>query len=138
MNEPAVTDRIVKALCGTSCTHARKRHSGKFGSGEPDVTGCCIGRAFYIEVKMSRGELSQLQAHQLTNWREAGALTAMAIYDPPTKQLKVVRLCDSEAWEQFTGPRKVAELWETTAERAQVLSKYDWQEWLETNIGRKS
>ena len=115
MREPAVTDKIVKSLNAVYDCHARKRHSGKYGSGEPDVMGCYCGQAFFIEVKMLDGELTMLQANQLQLWQSARAITAVAIYDPKSKKFMFVRLdYDKEKWAQFIGPKKIKELWETT------------------------
>lgn len=137
MNEPAVTDKIVKGLNGASDTFARKRHSGKFGSGEPDITGCCLGKAFYIEVKMITGALTLLQAHQLTNWREAGAFTALAIYDPGLKLLKIIQPDESETWDQFVAPGIIKELWAESLGFIDNLSGFDWEGWVRTYVWRE-
>jgi len=104
VNENSVTAKIIKFMCSEPDCHARKRHGGRFGSGEPDIDGCVFGRAFKCEVKVTGGELTKLQATMLDRWRDAGADTTVAVYDRDAKQLRVVHLHDSERWIDLAGP----------------------------------
>lgn len=132
MKETEVTARIVKEINSHPAhCYAKKRHSGKFGSGDPDIAGVYLGRAFFIETKVVGGELTQLQAMQLTRWREVGAITALAVYSPETREIKFIMLHDSEQWENFTGHAKLSELLETTAAPWKPLKTLDISAWLE-------
>ncbi len=116
MKETQVTAKIVEAINSHPVhAYAKKRHSGKFGSGDPDINGVYLGRAFFIETKVVGGELTQLQAIQLTRWREAGAITALAVFNQDSREIKYIMLHDSERWDDFTGHAKLRVLLETTA-----------------------
>lgn len=127
MREPAITDKIVKALNGVEECRAKKKHSGKFGGGDPDVSGCFRGHAFFIEVKKLEGELTLLQADQLEKWRKAGALTFVGIYDTSAKLFMLIELDESESWDQFANKEGVHELWDESAERRLPLRDYPFE-----------
>ena len=130
MTEPVVSSKIVKMLnCVQKC-YAKKRFSGKFQSGEPDISGCYMGKLFLIEVKMIGGELTLLQSHQLEKWRESGARTHVAIYDPSDKNLKITSIHSSESWGNFAGRGKIKEAYRDSATPGQRLGKFDFHDWL--------
>ena len=131
MKETEVTAKIVKGLNSEADCYTKKRHSGKFGSGDPDLSGCFAGKSFHIETKVVGGELTQLQAIQLERWRKAGAATRLAIYDHKAKTLQVVELDDKEKWEDFTGHDKLKELIVTTAQRPLPFKDFNYQGLLE-------
>lgn len=106
MNENALTQKILKHMNAVPRCFARKRHGGKFGSGDPDIAGVIEGLAFFCEVKLESGTLTKLQAVMLDKWKSAGAETSLAIYDPIKKNLRVVtRLLDTY-WIAAEGPVK--------------------------------
>lgn len=131
MKETQITAKIVEHLNGIPGTFAKKRHSGKFGSGDPDIAGCHLGRAFVIETKVAGGELTQLQAIQLERWRKAGAINTLAVFLPETKVLRMITLHHTEKWADFTGHQKLKELIETSVANRYPLKGLDLQPWLE-------
>lgn len=126
MKETEVTARIARGLNGVMDCYARKRPSGKFSSGDPDLAGCFRGKAFFIETKVTGGELTELQAIQLEKWRKAGAKTMLAVYDKVTRVLKFIQLSDSEKWDDFSGHAKLVELFLTSVSFKQDLKKFDY------------
>jgi hypothetical protein len=85
MNENAVTAKVIKLLNSIDKCYARKRHGGIFSSGDPDIHACYKGRTVLIEMKLDGGTLSKLQAFQMSQWKKAGALVLLAVYDRCTK-----------------------------------------------------
>lgn len=131
MKEPQITAKIVAALNGVEDCFSKKRHSGKFGGGgEPDISGCFLGRSLFIETKMRDGALTLLQAAALERWRKSGAATFVAIYDPVDKLLKVVALDDHEEWEQFVGGKKIREIYDDSAVQKLPFAYFDFEQWL--------
>lgn len=127
MKEPQITAKIVAELNSVHDCYAKKRHSGKFGGGgEPDISGCFRGTAFYIETKMLEGAVTPLQAAALEKWRSSGAKTFVAIYDPKSKELKIISLDSSESWSDFPGNSGIRELWETSVSQKNTFSKFDF------------
>lgn len=90
MKEIEVTAKLVQKFNSVPGCRAKKRHSGKFGSGAPDFNGCYLGRTFFFETKMETGELSELQATDLDRWMAVGASTAVLIYFPGSKEILAV------------------------------------------------
>ena len=82
MHENRVTQRLIRALNTLSGCRAKKRHGGRFQSGEPDIAGVYGGHAFFIEVKMPKGKLTPLQGHELRLWAEARATSLVAVWSP--------------------------------------------------------
>jgi len=46
-------------------------------AGDPDLTGCYLGRHFELEVKTPAGALTRLQEARLAQWARVGAITAV-------------------------------------------------------------
>ena len=134
MREPAVTANIVKAFNTVPECRAKKKHSGKFGGGDPDLSGVYRGRAFFVEVKKLDGLLTELQAAELEKWREVGAAVFVGIYDPVTKKLAFVQLDASENWPQFARKGALHELWETSVTQHAPLREFDLLAWLESTV----
>jgi len=57
----------------------RKIHGGPSQRGIPDILGCYNGKFFAFEVKMPKGKLTELQAHNIDKIRESGGI-AKVIY----------------------------------------------------------
>ena len=104
MNENSITAKVIKLLNSVPGCFARKRHGGMFSSGDPDIGGVYKGRAFYIEMKVTGGKLSSLQADMMERWSAAGAYTAVGVYDYGTRILRVTRLPEGVAWGKYAGP----------------------------------
>ena len=102
MNENTITTKLIHALNTIPGCYAKKQHGGMFSSGEPDVNACYEGRALKIEVKVSGGCLSPLQAQQMQKWTNAGAIVLLAVYDYNTKLFSIH---SSALWELFAGER---------------------------------
>ena len=135
MKEPQITASIVAKLNGVEDCFAKKRHSGKFGGGgEPDISGCYLGRSLFIETKMYDGALTLLQAAALERWRKSGAATFVAIYDPVDKMLKIVALDGSESWEEFVGGKKIRELYDESVNSRYALRHFDFELWLTNEV----
>lgn len=57
----------------------RKVYGSVMGTrGEPDLDLCYHGQALKIELKAPGGSLTRLQAHRLSQWARAGAVTGVA------------------------------------------------------------
>jgi len=97
MNENAITARLIKHMNGIPGCFARKRHGGRFSSGDPDIAGVIDGRAFFVEVKLAGGGLSKLQAVMLDNWRRSGAYTSVVVYNGAAQGLLVTTLIGTPA-----------------------------------------
>ena len=109
MTENSITYKAIQLMNGVPGVFARKRHGGRFGSGDPDIAGVVNGNAFFCEMKVTGGELTKLQATMLDNWRKSGAKTYVAVYDFKTKDLRVISLHhyvddSGENWIDFAGP----------------------------------
>jgi len=109
MVENDVTQKILKMMCSVYGCFARKRHGGAYAQGDPDIAGVVFGRAFFCEMKVTGGELSKLQAEMLDRWAKAGAYTCVAVYDKPTKRLRIIQTStgvydeDGEKWRDLAG-----------------------------------
>ena len=78
MRESALVGAIVEALRATPGLIVRKRHGTGWGfAGDPDLTGCYLGRHFELEVKTPAGVLTRFQEARLAEWSRAGAITAV-------------------------------------------------------------
>jgi len=76
--ESALVAAIVEKLRATPGLVVRKRHGTAWGiAGDPDLTGCCLGRHFELEVKTPAGALTRLQEARLAQWARVGAITAV-------------------------------------------------------------
>ena len=98
MGENALTVKLIKRLNEISGCRARKRHGGKFQSGDPDVAVVYKGHAVYIEVKVLGGALTKLQAFQLARWAEAGATCLLVVFDEKTKLARVLEPDTEGLW----------------------------------------
>ena len=65
LKENDITARVIKMMCTVPGCFARKKFSGRFQSGDPDIAGVINGWAFFVEAKVVGGELSRLQAAML-------------------------------------------------------------------------
>lgn len=106
MNENAITQKVIGVLNGIADCRAKKRHGGKFQSGEPDIAGCFNGQAFFIEVKLKGGELTKLQATELDKWQDSRAKTAVAVWMPESKNFYLVTAdqFSHDRWIDRAGP----------------------------------
>jgi hypothetical protein len=78
VRESALVAAIVEALRATPGLVIRKRHGTAWGfAGDPDLTGCYLGRHFELEVKTPAGALTRLQEARLAEWARAGAITSV-------------------------------------------------------------
>jgi len=78
VRESALVSAIVEALRAAPGLVVRKRHGTAWGvAGDPDLTGCYLGRHFELEVKTPAGVLTRLQEARLAEWSRAGAITAV-------------------------------------------------------------
>ena len=78
VRESALVAAIVEALRAAPGLVIRKRHGTAWGfAGDPDLTGCYLGRHFELEVKTPTGALTRLQEARLAEWSRAGAITAV-------------------------------------------------------------
>lgn len=77
-----------------------------FSSGDPDINGCYKGRALKIEVKVTGGTLSELQAEQMQKWTNAGAIVMLAVYDYKTKLFSVWN--SARSWKPYAGIKTTA------------------------------
>jgi len=78
VRESVLVAAIVEALRAAPGLVIRKRHGTAWGfAGDPDLTGCYLGRHFELEVKTPAGALTRLQEARLAEWARAGAITAV-------------------------------------------------------------
>jgi hypothetical protein len=78
VRESALVSAIVEVLRAAPGLVVRKRHGTAWGfAGDPDLTGCYLGRHFELEVKTPAGVLTRLQEARLAEWSRAGAITAV-------------------------------------------------------------
>ena len=78
VRESALVSAVVEALRAVPELVVRKRHGTALGvAGDPDLTGCYIGRHFELEVKTPAGALTRLQEARLAEWSRAGDITAV-------------------------------------------------------------
>lgn len=146
-NENSRTYRLVKVLNSLTGCRAKKRHGGKFQSGDPDVAGVYYGHAFFIEVKVAAGALTPLQAEELNKWKAAGGITAVAVYHDPERTklgpkveytsgrggaFRVYTLNPSENWDHMVGSAKNKMGGEQLS-----FDEADWSAWLNTQINLK-
>lgn len=144
--ENARTYRLIKVLNSVPGCRAKKRHGGQFQQGDPDVAGVFLGRSFFIEVKVTNGELTSLQATELQKWREAGAATFVAIYHDSDKKLpgtsavdplrragkfQVVSPSYSEEWTDLAGRVK-----EVAGGTYLSFEYHQWSDWLNAEVTR--
>lgn len=128
-NENSYTAKLIKVLNRIPDTRAKKRHGGRFQSGDPDVAGVFRGFSFFIEAKVLSGELTPLQAEELERWRGAGAATALAVYAPLSSKGMGLRLftpTHKEEWSDLLGP-----LSKRTDYLCIGFGDLQWREWLE-------
>jgi hypothetical protein len=77
--ESALVIAILRALRAIPGVTVRKRHGTAMGVvGDADLYGSVNGRHFEIEVKRPGEPLTRLQRRRLDEWRQAGAITAIA------------------------------------------------------------
>lgn len=134
MKETVVTTKVVMRLNELAWCFAKKNHSGKFQSGDPDIMGCYDGRSFFIEMKMITGALTLIQASTLQKWRGADAITMMGIYDPKDKVLCLVSPKSEEQWAQYVGQESLLSAWKERHHlfTAEKLSDFDFEACLES------
>lgn len=75
VRESTISRRILAHLNERERTFARKVHQNAVtGGSEPDIDGCCEGRALKFEVKRPGQQPTDAQLHRLRQWQAAGAL----------------------------------------------------------------
>ena len=136
-NETKVTASVVKKLNSVIACRAKKRHSGRYGSGDPDVSGVYRGNAFFVEMKKLDGAITELQADELQKWSDAGAETFVGIYDDATRRLALIDLAASETWRDFANKSGVRELWDSSVTQRAKVSEYDFQSWLDNRVAHE-
>lgn len=84
--ESSIVNTILKNLNALPGCYAEKEHGGMYGKrGKPDIHGCIkltrldmnIGRAFFFEVKTSRGKTTPAQDEELEKWAATGAIVGV-------------------------------------------------------------
>jgi hypothetical protein len=76
--ESSIVAAILKTLNSLPGCLARKRHGTPYAvAGDPDITGCCDGQHFELEVKRPGKRPTKLQERRLEEWRCAGATVAV-------------------------------------------------------------
>ena len=79
MREKNLVGKIIRQLNSVSHCKAIKTHGSIYmEGGTPDIVGCYNGCMFAIEAKVNGNTLTELQSHRLEEWKEAGAVVAMA------------------------------------------------------------
>lgn len=132
MNENARTAQLIKTLNSVIDCRAKKRHGGMYQQGDADIAGCFRGRAFFIEVKLYNGHLTQLQATELGNWRHSFAVTAVAIWRDDVKGFKLVTPSDSESWIELAGSARDLYDESITCPVIPLKPSTRWYEWLDS------
>lgn len=93
-SEAAIVKAILRELNALPETRAVKTHGSAFAAaGEPDIHGCCHGRAFFLEVKRPGRKATDLQARRLRQWKDAGALVSQVVTSPEEAVRLVRMLC---------------------------------------------
>lgn len=132
MNENEVSMKLVKCLNSLPECYAKKRHSGKFQSGDPDIVGVYRGKAFYMETKMyPGGQLSLLQANCLDLLHAAKAMTFVIVYAPSAKDFLVYQVDPGDqehAWLEIAKQGIVANF---TTPPTTVIHGFDAEAWEE-------
>ena len=104
MIETQVTQRLVRLLNTVPGCRAKKRHGGRFQSGDPDIAGSYRGLAFFIEVKFPGGQLTLLQGHELARWAASGAVALLGVALPNANMLLVQAITQTN-WEQLAASK---------------------------------
>lgn len=79
MLEKDIVAEILKWMRGLPLpVYGHKVHGGAYGSGEPDIDACIMGRALKIEVKQPGKNPTPLQVSVMEKWEKAGAIVGCA------------------------------------------------------------
>lgn len=83
MKESSLVKRILRELREAADVKCVKVPGGPMGleAGTPDIIGCKRGRMFAIEAKVGKNTPTELQELRLSQWKLAGAATAVARED---------------------------------------------------------
>ena len=77
--ESSIVVSIKKRVNAMPRCRTIKLHGGEYSvAGTPDLTGCCDGRSFWIEVKRPGEKVTPKQAHELDLWLACNALVGVA------------------------------------------------------------
>ena len=80
--ESSIVAAIMHALKAVPDLVVRKRWGSQMAAaGDPDLTGCYLGRHFELEVKTHNGRLTRIQEVRLEEWRRAGAVVGV-VHNP--------------------------------------------------------
>lgn len=86
MNESALTREVVKLLNATPLVFAVKIHGSPYQrKGLPDISGCCEGAFFGVEMKLKGNKPTEAQLLVLRQIAQAGGLTGVVTV-PGTKR----------------------------------------------------
>ena len=85
--ERTITRSILRYLNGLEKCRAVKRHGNALQGGEPDIHGCCHGRALELEVKRPGKHVTERQKSALRKWETAGAIAGVVRSVEDVKQL---------------------------------------------------
>ena len=87
-SEASIVAKGLKLLRQLPKCYARKVHGGPMGNvGEPDLDGCCRGRALKFEAKQPGKKPTPPQLGALRRWAETGALVGWFTSDAHLEQL---------------------------------------------------
>ena len=78
MLESTIVRNALKILRAVKPSYWLKTHGSALHAGEPDIIGCIYGVTCIIEFKQPGESLTPIQSFILGQWRDAGAVTAVA------------------------------------------------------------
>lgn len=86
--EKTFENKIKKYLKEKRCWYVKYWAGAKFTkSGIPDILACCNGVFLAIEVKSSKGKLSEMQLHNIEKINESGGI-AIVLYPSQFEDFK--------------------------------------------------
>lgn len=78
MKESTLKKNVLDYLNSLPGCKAIKIHGNAYTeAGTPDIAGCMMGRAFWIELKVPGEEPTAIQRKRLQEWAEAGAIVGV-------------------------------------------------------------
>jgi Holliday junction resolvase len=77
MKEREIVKRVIAAITAAGGKAVKYHGSPYSHAGTPDVLACVDGRMYALEVKQPGGKPTKLQAQELVEWGEAGAVASV-------------------------------------------------------------
>ena len=88
-SETTMNAKAVKLINEMPQTFVRKRYSGPFRKGLPDITGISHGYPVEIEGKLHGNKLTLIQEKWQRQFKELGAITG--VYHTPQEAVEIIK-----------------------------------------------